>query len=99
MARKAAKKAAQASPLDGCSIATSGRFPGTTQSALQERVSSLGATIAASVTADTTFLIATEKDYESNSTKIKAAASHDIPVVTLAWLEECESTGKPRRRQ
>lgn len=92
MARKAAQKAAPASPLDGYSIATSGRFPGTTQSALQARVTALGATIASSVTADTSFLIATDKDYESNSTKVKAATAHQIPVVTLAWLEECEST-------
>jgi poly [ADP-ribose] polymerase len=93
MARKAAQKAVQASPLDGCSIATSGRFNGTTQGALQTRVTSLGATIASSVTADTTHLIATEKDFQSNSTKVKAAAAHNVPVVTIDWLEECESTG------
>lgn len=88
----AAKKAAKAAPLEGCSVATSGKFPGTTQGALAERLTSLGATVAAKVTADTTFLIATEKDYEANSTKVKAAASHDVPVITLDWLEECEST-------
>lgn len=93
MARKAAQKAAKAAPLDGCSIATSGRFPGTTQAALQARITSLGATIATSVTADTTFLVATEKDFESNSTKVKAASAHSVPVVTIDWLEECESTG------
>ncbi|KAH7081044.1 poly polymerase catalytic domain-containing protein [Paraphoma chrysanthemicola] len=92
MARKAAQKAAKVAPLDGCSIATSGKFPGTTQGALGERISQLGATVASKVTADTTFLIATEKDYESNSTKAKAASAHNVPVVTLEWLEECEST-------
>jgi poly [ADP-ribose] polymerase len=94
MARKAAPKAAQAAPLDGYTIATSGKFPGTTQAALQTRIKSLGGSVASSVTADTTFLIATEKDYESNSTKIKAANSHNIPIVSLEWLEECESSGK-----
>jgi poly [ADP-ribose] polymerase len=94
MARKAAQKAAPALPLDGCSIATSGKFPGTTQGALGARVTSLGATAATKVTADTTFLIATEKDYEANSTKVKAAAEHNVPIVTLEWLEECESTSK-----
>jgi poly [ADP-ribose] polymerase len=94
MARKAAQKAAKAAPLDGISIATSGKFPGTTQAALATRITSLGATVAAKVTEDTNLLIATEKDYESNSTKVKAAASHNVPVVTLDWLEECESTGK-----
>jgi poly [ADP-ribose] polymerase len=95
MARKAAQKlAVKAPPLDGCSIATSGRFNGTTQGALQTRVTSLGAAIASSVTADTTHLIATEKDFESNSTKVKAAAAHNVPVVTIDWLEECEARGK-----
>jgi len=93
MARKAAQKATQAPPLDGCSIATSGKFPGTTQKALADRITSLGATVASKVTADTTFLIATEKDYESDSTKVKAAAAHGIPVLALEWLESCESTG------
>jgi hypothetical protein len=92
--RKAAQKAAPASPLDGCSIGTSGKFAGTTQGALAERITSLGATVASKVTADTSFLIATEKDYESNSTKVKAATEHNIPVVTLDWFDECENTGK-----
>jgi hypothetical protein len=95
MARKAAQKAAKASPLDGYSICASGKFPGTNQGALAERITSLGATVASKVTADTSFLIATEKDYESNSTKVKAATEHNVPVVTLDWLEECENTGKP----
>lgn len=99
MARRATQKAPQASPLDGCSIATSGRFPKTTQSALQARVADLGAAIASSVTSDTTFLIATEKDFESNSTKVKAAAAHSVPVVTLDWLDECESTSEFRLLQ
>jgi len=93
MARKAAQKAPAASPLDGCTVAASGRFPsGVTQSALQARLTSLGAAFASSVSADTTHLIATEKDFESNSTKVKAAAAHNVPVVTLYWLDECETT-------
>ncbi|KAG9187244.1 poly [ADP-ribose] polymerase [Alternaria panax] len=93
MARKAAQKASAASPLDGCTVAASGRFPGgVTQSALQTRLTSLGAAFASSVSADTTHLIATEKDFESNSTKVKAAAAHNVPVVTLEWLNECEAT-------
>jgi poly [ADP-ribose] polymerase len=94
MARKAAQKAVQAAPLDGCSIATSGKFPGTTQSALASRITSLGATVPSKVGPDTTFLIATEKDYEASSTKVKAATSHNVPVVTVDWLEECEATGE-----
>jgi poly [ADP-ribose] polymerase len=91
--RRAASKAAPAAlPLDGCSIATSGRFSGTTQAALQARITRLGATIDSTVTADTNFLIATEKDYQGESTKSKAATTHNVPVVTLDWLEETESS-------
>ena len=91
--RRAATKAAPATlPLDGCSIATSGRFPGTTQGALQTRITRLGATVDSTVTADTNFLIATEKDYKGESTKTKAATTHNVPVVTLDWLEETESS-------
>jgi poly [ADP-ribose] polymerase len=92
--RKAApSKALMATtPLSGCSIATSGRFPGTTQAALQSRITRLGGTISSSVTADTSFLIATEKDYNDGSAKSKAATTHNVPVVTLDWLDETESS-------
>lgn len=92
MAPRAAKKAAKATPFDGLQIATSGRFPGVTQASLQQRITALGATIASSVTADTDFLISTEKDVESNSNKVKAAAAHSVPAVSLDWLEECEQS-------
>jgi poly [ADP-ribose] polymerase len=92
MARKAAQKQVKASPLDGLSIATSGRFTGTTQGALQTRVTDLGATIASKVTAETDILIATDKDFEAKSTKINAAIDNGIPIVTIDWLEETEST-------
>jgi len=94
MARKAAQTKGKTAALDGCSIATSGKFPGTTQAALQARIKELGGTVASSITTDTNYLIATEKDYENNSTKIKAATSHDIPIVSIEWLDECESTSK-----
>jgi poly [ADP-ribose] polymerase len=94
MARRTAQKTTKPLPLEGCSIATSGKFPGTTQAALATRIASLGATVVSKVTADTTFLIATEKEYESNSTKVKSAASHNVPVVKVEWLDECESAGK-----
>ncbi|KAJ4341757.1 hypothetical protein N0V95_007111 [Ascochyta clinopodiicola] len=92
MARKAAQKQAQASPLDGYLVATSGRFPGTTQSALQSRICDLGGDIASKVTTDTSILIATEKDFEANSTKVAAAVSSGVPIVTIDWLEDTESS-------
>lgn len=92
MARKASQKKAQASPLDGYSIATSGRFSGTTQGALQTRITDLGGTFASKVTSDTTLLIATEKDFEAKSTKVAAATASGINIVTIDWLEETEAT-------
>ncbi|KAL5115482.1 hypothetical protein ACEQ8H_006623 [Pleosporales sp. CAS-2024a] len=92
MARKATQKAVKAAPLQDCAIALSGKFPGTTLAALAGRLSDLGATVPSKVTVDTHMLISTEKDFESNSTKVKAAETHNVPVVTLDWLDECEST-------
>jgi poly [ADP-ribose] polymerase len=95
MARKAAHKASAASPLDGCSVAVAGRFPGgETQSTLKARLTSLGATFASSISADTTHLVATEKEFGSKSAKVQAATAHDVLVVTLEWLDECEATGE-----
>ncbi|KAF9695564.1 hypothetical protein EKO04_006328 [Ascochyta lentis] len=91
MARKAAQKQVQASPLDSYSIATSGRFSGTTQSALQGRIIDLGGNIATKVTADTSILIATDKDFEAKSTKVAAAIANNVPIVTIDWLDETES--------
>lgn len=92
MARRAAQKKAQASPLDGYSIATSGRFPGTTQGALQGRITDLGGSVASKVTSDTNVLIVTEKDFEAKSTKVAAAIANGISIVTLDWLDETESS-------
>ena len=92
MVRRAAQKQAKTSPLDGYSIATSGRFSGTTQSALQSRIVKLGGNIASKVMTDTNILIATDNDFKANSTKVAAAIANDIPIVTIEWLEETEST-------
>jgi poly [ADP-ribose] polymerase len=93
MARKAAQKKAQASPLDNYSIATSGRFPGTTQGAVQQRITALGGTVASKITSDTNILIATDKDFEVKSTKVAAAIANDVPVVSIDWLQETETSG------
>lgn len=92
MARKAAQKRVQASPLDGCTIATSGRFAGTTQSALQTRITDLGGNFASKVTSDTNVLVATEKDFETKSTKVATAIANGIRIVTIDWLDETESS-------
>lgn len=88
--RAASKPQAQASPLDGCSIATSGRFTGISQGALSKRITDLGGSVASKVKADTNILITTDKDFESKSTKVAAAIENDVPVVTIGWLDETE---------
>lgn len=90
--RRAAQKKPKASPLDGCSVATSGRFSGTTQTALQTRITDLGGSIASKVASDTDILVATEKDFEAKTTKIAAALSNNVPIVSLDWLEETEAS-------
>lgn len=79
-------------PLAGCSIALSGTFTGYTQSTLErDLINPLGATLSKSATASTTYLIATETDYAKLSTKVKQAKSNDVPIISLAWLEDCLS--------
>ena len=89
MPPKRAKKAAAppALPaLDGCKIAFSGTFAGTSQTALKSTAESAGATVSSSVTNDTTHLVASEADYSKSSAKVVKAQSLDIPIVSLEWL-------------
>lgn len=88
MPPKAAKKGA-ALPLEGCSIALSGKFPRTQTALEQDLITSLGATLAKTVNSSTTHLITTETDFEKLSGKVKLAKSHDVQIVKLSWLEDC----------
>ncbi|KAI1386905.1 PARP-domain-containing protein [Hypoxylon trugodes] len=87
--RKKAAKPPPPPPLDGCSIAISGTIPGYTQSAIErDFITVLGGSVAKSVTASTTHLITTEADYKKPSIKVKAAQSHNVPIVSFQWLED-----------
>jgi poly [ADP-ribose] polymerase len=88
MPPKAAKKGA-ALPLEGCSIALSGKFPRTQTALEQDLITSLGATLSKTVNSSTTHLITTETDFEKLSGKVKQAKSHDVQIVKLSWLEDC----------
>ncbi|KAF2204452.1 PARP-domain-containing protein [Delitschia confertaspora ATCC 74209] len=83
-----ARKSSQL-PLSGSNIAIVGTFPGTTQSALQDSITSLGATVAKSVTADTTCLVASPAAFAKPPAKVKAAQEGDIPIVSIEWLNAC----------
>lgn len=89
--KKAAAK--QATPLTGYTVALSGTFPGTTQGAVQNSITSLGGDIAKTVNAETTYLVSTQADVDKQSTKVKAAQKHDTPIVTLEWLDACVASG------
>ena len=77
-------------PLDGCIVALSGTFPGSSQSALEkEYINPLGATLAKSITSTTSHLITTESDFAKPSTKVKQAQGQDTHIVKLGWLTDC----------
>jgi poly [ADP-ribose] polymerase len=78
-------------PLDGCTIALSGTFD-FTHAAINDTITSLGGEPAKSVTPATTCLVSTQADLDKSSTKIKAALKHGIPIVSLDWLNQCESS-------
>ncbi|KAL2134721.1 hypothetical protein VTI74DRAFT_11041 [Chaetomium olivicolor] len=100
MPPKRGKKAAPATPaLDGCKIALSGTFPGMTQAVIKNKAEALGATVASTVTDDTTHLVATESDYNKPAPKVSKAKTLGIPIVSLEWLTLCEqnNTKEPEK--
>jgi poly [ADP-ribose] polymerase len=77
-------------PLQGCIIALSGTFPGHSQSTLEtDFINVAGASLTKTINEDTTHLITTKSDFTKPSAKVKQAQSHDVPIVKLAWLEDC----------
>ncbi|KAL8306443.1 hypothetical protein RB597_003037 [Gaeumannomyces tritici] len=94
--RRSARNAAAAPavrPLDGLVIALSGTFD-CSQADAKAKVVGLGATVSASVTKSTTHLVTTEHDFLRNTTKVKAATSNDLPIVSFDWLVDCEANDK-----
>jgi len=93
---RSGKTAPTKPPLDSCSIALSGRFPGLSQSALEaDFITALGASLAKSINESTTHLVTTDVDFAKPSVKVKQAQaqSHDILIVNLTWLEDCLEQG------
>ncbi|KAK4245549.1 poly polymerase catalytic domain-containing protein [Corynascus novoguineensis] len=80
--------------LQGCKIALSGTFPGTTHATIKARAEALGATCVSGLTDDATHLVATENDYSKPSPKVTKAESLQIPIVSLDWLSACEEKNK-----
>jgi poly [ADP-ribose] polymerase len=88
--KKAAPAAPVTPPLDGCKIAISGTFSGTTHASIKAKAEALGATVASTVAIDTTHLVATEIDFNKPSPKVVKARPLGIPIVALEWLLLCE---------
>lgn len=81
----------QTPPLDGCTIAVSGTFPGTTQGAIGQLVWKLGAVFVKSVTQECTHLVATPSEVQRRTTKVLAALGHsDVQIVGLSWIQASE---------
>ncbi|KAL2120054.1 hypothetical protein VTJ04DRAFT_7015 [Mycothermus thermophilus] len=98
--KRARKAAAAAKPaLDGCVIALSGTFPGTTHGAIKARAEALGATFENAVTDKTTHLVASAADYGKPSTKVAKAKTLGLHIVSLEWLSLCEknNTKEPEK--
>ena len=79
-------------PLEGCTIAFSGRFTkyGHSQASLENLVTELGGKTMKSVAKDVTHLVCTEQDYNDTEGKVKVARKRDLPLVKPEWLLDCE---------
>lgn len=86
--------AVSALPLQGCCIAVSGTFPGRrSQASLFEVAERLGATTSKVVRATVTHLVTTQTDCDKPAVKVSQANDLGIPLVSLDWLLQAESTG------
>jgi poly [ADP-ribose] polymerase len=88
----APKKKMVAATLEGCTIAISGTFADSNHATIQGTITSLGASVGKTVNADTNMLISTPSDVAKTSTKVKGALKHQVPIVSLDWLDECASS-------
>lgn len=77
-----------ATPLNGYTITISGTFPGQTQSAVQNTITSLGGSVAKSITQDTNILVSTDADVGKNSKKVSEAKAMTVPIVSIDWLND-----------
>ncbi|PNY19706.1 Poly [ADP-ribose] polymerase [Tolypocladium capitatum] len=97
--RKAAAAAAAAKtpPLEGCTVAFSGRFNkyGHSHGSLEQIVHEHGGKTMKSVGQGVTHLVCTEQDYNDGSSKVGAAQAQGTPLVKPEWLFECEKQQTP----
>lgn len=82
-------------PLSAYTVALSGTFPNATHTSVQGTIVALGGSVAKSVTADTNILISTAADVKKASRKVQDAQSSGIPIVSIDWLDEAESSSGP----
>lgn len=80
-------------PLDGCTIALSGKFDSINHnhSSLESLVRSLGGGFSKSVTKNTTHVVCTQEDYDSEATKVAHAKTKDLKIVGPNWILEAEN--------
>lgn len=90
--RAAAAAAAKTPPLEGCTVAFSGRFNkyGHSHGSLEQLVRELGGKTMKSVGQGATHLVCTEQDYNDGASKVGTAQAQGTPLVKPEWLVECE---------
>ena len=91
-AAAAASAPAATPPLDGLTIAVSGKFDdvGHSHASLESLVASLGGGFSRTVTSKTTHVVCTEYDFKTGSSKINTAKAKDLKIVGPEWLLEAD---------
>ncbi|SPO04345.1 related to NAD+ ADP-ribosyltransferase [Cephalotrichum gorgonifer] len=81
-------------PLYGFTIAFSGTFPSQTHAGLQKQLAAAGAKVAKTVPG-ATHLITTAEDFAKPGTKVVAAQSNNVTIVSLEWALESIDKDSP----
>lgn len=86
----AAKAASGKPPLSKARVAAAGAFAGLKPSDIIQRARDLGMATTENVTKTVTHLISTQTAVNDDAPAVKRALSHNVPIVSVDWLEACE---------
>lgn len=93
------RNAAPAKPpalFEGCVVAISGKFEdaGHVHSTIEALIVHLGGKVSKSVTKHTTHVVSSQSDFDAETTKVAAAKSKDLPIVSIDWILDSEVSQK-----
>ncbi|CAM1507898.1 Fc.00g047460.m01.CDS01 [Cosmosporella sp. VM-42] len=94
--RKAAAAPPATPPLDGFTVAFSGKFDslGYNHSSLEALVKELGGGFSRSVTKNTTHVVCTEDDYNADAKKVADGKTKDLKIVKADWILDSKRENK-----